>query len=333
VDEEEQMDTVELGRSGLKITPIVVGTWELSGAWGPVDEDAARAAIYSALDAGINTFDTAHAYGFGVAERILGDALASELRSYRDEIIIATKGGVRRTEGCLVRDSTPEWLRQGVDESLRALGVDVIDLFQLHWPDPRTPITESIGALFELFAEGKIRRIGVSNFDVPQLEPMERYSLPDTLQPPYHLFRRDIEQSILPYCVSHDVGVLIYGPLAHGLLTGTLHTTTTFDVADWRRYSPDFTSETLARNLAIVDRLRSFASERGWSLPQLAIAWALARPGVDAAIVGATKPAHVASAVSAVDVRLTADDLAEIDRLLQAAAPFQGPSPEGQPNR
>jgi aryl-alcohol dehydrogenase-like predicted oxidoreductase len=325
------MDTIELGRSGLKVTPICFGTWEFSGEWGPVDEDAATATIRAARDAGINFFDTAQAYGFGTSERILGAALASELRSSRDEIVLATKGGLRRTNGGLVRDASPAWLRRGVDESLSALNVDVIDLYQLHWPDPNTPVDESVGALHELVTDGKIRSVGVSNFDVGQMRPMERYALPDTLQPPYHMFRRTIEDSILPYCWEHDIGVLAYGPLAHGLLTGEVRTDTTFHNADWRAHSPDFAGETLARNVAVVDRLHVFAAHHGCSLPQLAIAWALAQFGVDAAIVGARRPAHVVDVIGAVDVHLSEDDLAALDRILHAAVPVQGPSPEAQP--
>jgi aryl-alcohol dehydrogenase-like predicted oxidoreductase len=326
------METIELGRSGLKVTPVCFGTWEYSGEWGPVDEDGARAAILAAWDAGINFFDTAQAYGFGVAERILGSALADELRSHRGEIVLATKGGLRRIDGRLARDASPEWLRQGVDDSLRALDVDVIDLYQLHWPDPNTPIDESIGALLELVADGKIRHIGVSNFDFAHMEAMERFGLPDTLQPPYDMFRREIEQSVLPYCESHDIGVVIYGPLAHGLLTGTIHTDTRFGAGDWRGQSPDFTGTTLARNLGVVDALRGLCAMRGWSLPQLAIAWALARHGVDAAIVGATTPAHLADTVAAVNIHLSNDDMTAIDEILEASVPVVGPAPERQPS-
>jgi hypothetical protein len=296
-----------------------------------VDEQAAVAAISGARSAGINFFDTAQAYGFGTSERILAAALASELRSRRDEIVLATKGGLRRTEGGLVRDASPAGLRRGVEESLRALNVDVIDLYQLHWPDPNTPIDESIGALRELVVAGKIRCIGVSNFDVGEMQPLERYDLPDTLQSPYNVFRRGIEEAILPYCVEREIGVFIYGPVAHGLLTGSICNDTTFDPADWRAHSPDFTGETLARNLDVVERLLVFAAWHGCTLPQLAIAWALANPGVDAAVVGARSPAHIVDAVGAVDVRLAADGLAVLSGVLQDAFPVHGPSPEAQP--
>src|SRR3977135_3829485 len=215
------MKTTTLGRSGLEVSRIAFGTWQLGGDWGQFEEDAAVAAIRRARELGVNFFDTAQAYGFGASERILGMALRHELVGERDELVIATKGGLRQTHSGLVRDASPDWLRKGVDASLTALGIDHIDLYQVHWPDPKVPATETAGALAELVAEGKIGHVGVSNYDAAQMAEFAATLPIETLQPPYHLFRREIEDEVLPYCREHNVGVLVYGPLAHGLLTGT----------------------------------------------------------------------------------------------------------------
>jgi aryl-alcohol dehydrogenase-like predicted oxidoreductase len=326
------MDKVTLGRSGLKVSPICFGTWELGGEWGTFDEKAATTAIRRARDLGINFFDTAQGYGFGASERLLGTALADDFRSNRDEVVVATKGGLRREGDRLVRDASPAWLRKGVDASLDALGVDVIDLYQVHWPDANTPFAETAGTLAELVEEGKIRHAGVSNFDADQMEAFAKEGPLETLQPPYHMFRRASEAAVLPYCRVHDIGVVVYGPLAHGLLTGVMHSSTMFAADDWRSESLDFTGDTFRRNLAVVDHLKQFAAGRDLSLPALALAWTLANPAVDAAIVGTRNPAHLTDTVKAVDVQLSLEDLAEIDRILADSAPVRGPSPEGMPS-
>jgi aryl-alcohol dehydrogenase-like predicted oxidoreductase len=323
------MDKVTLGRSGLKVSPICLGTWELGGEWGFFDEEAAMAVIRRARDLGINFFDTAQGYGFGLSERLLGAALGDDLRANRDEVVIATKGGLRREGRRLVRDASRAWLRKGVDASLHLLGVDVIDLYQVHWPDPKTPFEETAGVLAELVWEGKIRHAGVSNFDAHQMEVFAEHGPLETLQPPYHMFRRAIDDTVLPYCRAHDIGVLVYGPLAHGLLAGAMRTSTLFAADDWRSKSSDFTGESFRRNLAVVVALEQFAANRDLSLPVLALAWTLANPAVDAAIVGTTNPAHLNDTVKAVDVRLSHEDLAEIDQIVAGSAPVRGPSPEG----
>src|ERR1700754_3898208 len=224
----DTMKTTTLGRSGLNVSRIAFGTWQLGRDWGRFDEDAAVAAIRRARELGVNFFDTAQAYGFGASEQILGLALRDELARERDEIVIATKGGLRQTDSGLVRDSSPEWLRRGVDASLEALGIDHVDLYQVHWPDETVPAAETAGALGDLIAAGKIGHVGVSNYTKAQMREFAETLPVETLQPPYHLFRRDIEADILPYCREHNVGVLVYGPLAHGLLTGTLNRHTVF---------------------------------------------------------------------------------------------------------
>jgi aryl-alcohol dehydrogenase-like predicted oxidoreductase len=214
------MQTVTLGASQLKVTPLAYGTWQFGGDWGPVDEQAAIKAIQHARSLGINFFDTAQAYGFGRSERLLGQALAADLRSARDSVVIATKGGLRMDGDRVVRDASPAWLRKGAEASLDALGTDYIDLYQVHWPDPHTPIPETAAALAELEREGLIRHVGVSNYVTAQIEQFTAVLPVQTVQPPYHLFRRDVEAGLLPYAAAHDIGVLAYGPLAHGLLGG-----------------------------------------------------------------------------------------------------------------
>ncbi|MDT7760490.1 MAG: hypothetical protein QOH27_6388 [Mycobacterium sp.] len=325
------MKTTTLGQTGLHVSRIAFGTWQLGGEWGRFDEDAAISAIRRARELGVNFFDTAQAYGFGASEHILGKALRDELTSERDELVIATKGGLRQTDSGLVRDASPEGLRRGVDASLTALGIDHIDLYQVHWPDPTVPAADTAGALGELVADGKVRHVGVSNYDAAQMAEFAATLPVETLQPPYHLFRREIEDAVLPYCRTHDIGVLVYGPLAHGLLTGTLSAHTAFADDDWRSASGVFSGDTFRRNLATVRALEIFAADRDVSVSQLAIAWTLANPAVHVAIVGARQSSHVEDSLRAAEVSLTDADLDDIDKIMTSATPVAGPSPEGMP--
>jgi aryl-alcohol dehydrogenase-like predicted oxidoreductase len=323
------MQTTTLGSSGLQVSRIAFGAWQLGGDWGRFDEAVAVTAIRRARDLGVNFFDTAQAYGFGASERLLGTALRSELTHNRDQLVIATKGGLRMTDAGLLRDARPQSLRDGVDASLTALGVDHIDLYQVHWPDPKVPAAETAGALRELVAEGKIGHVGVSNYTALQMAEFDATLPVETVQPPYHLFRRrEVEHDVLPYARAHDVGVLVYGPLAHGLLTGTMTEDTTFGSDDWRATSPMFSGEGFQHNLAAVRALEKFAGERGVTVSQLAIAWTLANPAVHVAIVGARQADHVQDSLAAADLSLSRSDLVEIDRIMAAAAPVTGPSPE-----
>jgi aryl-alcohol dehydrogenase-like predicted oxidoreductase len=321
--------TVELGMTGLEIFPIAFGAWELGGEWGRFDEDEGIAAIRRARGLGVNLFDTAQGYGFGASERVLGRALRDDLEHRRDEVVIATKGGLRMTADGLVRDASPGWLRQGVEDSLRALGTDYVDLYQVHWPDPDVPFAESAGALQELVDDGKIRHVGVSNFDEGQMAEFTRTRPVETLQPPYDLFRRDIEAEVLPYCRQHDVGVLAYGPLAHGLLTGAMDENTTFAPGDWRSGAPFFKGEQFRRNVEVVRQLERFAQQQlGVSVSRLAIAWVLANPDVHAAIVGARNPNHIEDSIAAAELSLSQADLDQIDHIAADSVPMTGPHPE-----
>ncbi|MEY9211801.1 aldo/keto reductase [Thermobifida halotolerans] len=317
-----------LGRTGLDVSRIAFGTWQFGGDWGFFDERDAVRAVRRARELGVNLFDTAQAYGFGQAERVLGAALRDELRRDRDSLVIATKGGLT-TNPDRPRDARRAWLRQGAESSLRALGVDHIDLYQVHWPDPATPAEETAAALQELVDEGKVRHVGVSNHDAAQLAALDSLRPVETLQPPYHLFRRGVEDEILPYARKHDIGVLAYSPLASGLLTGRMTADTAFGPGDWRAHSSAFRGETLRHNLAVVDRLAELAGAGGLTVSQLAIAWVLAQPGVHVAIVGARNLHNIDNSLAAAETTLTAEDLAAIDRLTADAVPIEGATPEG----
>ena len=319
------MEYLELGRSGLRVSRICLGTWQFGGDWGSVERDDAIAAVRAALDQGVTFFDTAQAYGFGKSEALLAEALGDDI--HRDDVIVATKGGLRPVDGGVERDSSPRFLREGVEQSLGHLGVEAIDLYQVHWPDRTTPFEETGAALRQLVDEGKIRHVGVSNFSPAEMGELSQTIEVETDQPPYNLFNRGIEEDVLPRCREHDIGLLVYGPLSHGLLSGRFDPST-LDEDDWRRGHEPFADEALERNLEVVERLKEFAEQRGHTLAQLAVAWVIAQPGVHVAITGARRPAHVEGIAPAAEIRLSEDDLAEIDELTGAGRAW-GLTPEG----
>lgn len=320
------MRYVRLGKSGLEVSVIAFGTWAFGGEWGAVDADAARRSVHAALDQGITLFDTAQAYGFGDAEELLGAALWEQVP--RERVIVATKGGLRVSGDDMLRDSTRHWLRNGLEASLRHLRTDYIDLYQVHWPDEQTPTEETAEALEDFVREGKVRHVGVSNYGPGQMDELGRFGRVETLQPPYHMFRRGIEDEILPYCAAHDIGVLVYSPLAEGLLGGRMSADMQLPDDDWRSSSPDFNGEPFRRNLAVAERLEQIAARRGMSLPQLGVAWTLSHPAVHVAIFGSRQPSHLADTAAAADMELGEQERREIDELLRDAVPMIGPSPE-----
>jgi aryl-alcohol dehydrogenase-like predicted oxidoreductase len=322
------MQYTQLGDSGPTVSRIAFGNWSAGGDWGSVDRGAAIAATRTALDLGITLFDTARAYGFGAAEELLGEALRPEITSARESLFIATKGGLRNQAGLPARDSSPNALRHDMELSLRALRTEYVDFYQVHWPDPATSMEETAHTLDEFVRVGKARYVGVSNYDARQMTAFQQVRPIDTLQPPYHMFRRDIEKSVLPFAREHGIGVLVYGPMAHGLLAGQMTETTTFAPDDWRSKSDMFAGEAFKRNLAIVHRLEAFASERGVTVAQLAIAWTLANPAVDVAIVGARNPEQIRQTAPAADIDFTPGDLAHIEDILRDEVPVGGPAPE-----
>jgi aryl-alcohol dehydrogenase-like predicted oxidoreductase len=325
------MQYAQLGDRGPRVSRIAFGNWSAGGDWGHVDRDAAIAATREALDLGVTFFDTARAYGFGAAEQVLGEALAHEFQWERESVVIATKGGLRNDGGQTVRDSSPSALRRDLEASLTALRTDYVDLYQVHWPDPATPIATTAETLDGFVHEGLVRFVGVSNYDPRQMTEFQRVRPIDTLQPPYHLFRREIEDSVLPYAREHGIGVLVYGPLAHGLLSGRMTEDTTFAADDWRSKSDLFVGEGFRRNLAVVRDLAEFAAERDATVAQLAIAWTLANPAIDVAIVGARSAEQIRQTAPAVDLRLSRDDMDRIDSILRGDVTVGGPAPEAMP--
>src|SRR5579871_4348609 len=297
-----------LGHSGPEISTVGFGAWAAGGpwmvGWGPQSDDDSIAAIRRSLELGCNWIDTAAIYGLGHSEVVVGKAIQG-LR--RDEILVFTKcGRVPDENGRPHSDLRPDGIRQQLEDSLRRLNVDTIDLYQIHWHDndTGTPIEESWQALDALQREGKIRYLGVSNFDVDLLARCEAIRHVDSLQPPYSLLRLDVGTEILPWCHKNGTGVIVYSPMQAGLLSGS------FDLArvaedDWRRRNPMFQEPQLSQNLAFVERLRPIAARHGKTVGQLAIAWTLANPAVTAAIVGARSPAQVEQNAGAMGWRLT----------------------------
>jgi aryl-alcohol dehydrogenase-like predicted oxidoreductase len=323
---------VRLGTTDLDVSPIAFGTWQLGGEWGQFDEDEGIAAIRQARELGVNFFDTAQGYGFGASERVLGKALRDDLDSRRDEVVIATKGGLRMTDDGLVRDSSPEWLRSGVDSSLQALGVDHIDVYQVHWPDSRVPFADTAGALQALVDEGEIRHVGVSNFDAAQMAEFARTRPVETLQPPYDLFRRGIEEEILPYCLRARpwrARLRAAGARDAHRGDGREHQVRRRRLAQRR---PLLQGRGVRRNVQVVRELERFASQDlGVSVSRLAIAWTLATPAVQVAIVGARHPGHIEDSVAAAELALSQVDLERIDRIVADSVSMTGPHPEMMP--
>ena len=316
------MRTRKLGYSDLHLTTVGLGTAAIGGGrtYGrDADEAEAIAAIHRALDLGVNWIDTAPVYGYGHAEEVVRRALVGR----REQVIIATKCGSRWNQGSGARLSALKAasIREEVEDSLRRLGVEVIDLYQIHWPHPDEQIEEGWSTIADLIREGKVRYGGVSNFNLAQLERVQAIHPVASLQPPYSLIDRRIEDGVLDYCAANGIGVIVYSPMGSGLLTGNLsrEDVEALPETDWRRRTPHFREPNLSANLALVERLRPLAARKGWNLGQLAIAWVLRRPEVTAAIVGARRPAQIEETAPAGDFALSADEIAEIEALWRAS--------------
>ena len=290
---------------------IGYGAWEAGGeAWGPNEsESAVVEAIQAGLDAGITWIDTAEVYGDGVSERLVGKAIQGR----RDDVVVASKVAPR-PEGSGFR---PEEVRKACEGSLERLGIDRIDLYQLHWPDEEgTPVEETWGAMTALQDEGKVGSIGVSNFDREQIERCLAIRHVDSLQPEFSMLNRE-HAELIRWCGEQGVGVVSYGPLAFGLLTGAITADTRFPAGDWRGQEPsDGPFADLAASLEAVDRLRPVAERVGCSLAQLALAWNVHQPGVTAAIAGSRNPKHIRTNADAGDIELDEATLAELDAIL-----------------
>ena len=311
------MERRRLGTTEFELSVIGLGTWVFGGRWGGADDSDSVAACHASLDAGVNWIDTADIYGQHRAERIVGKVL----KERRDDVIVATKCGVAWTMDPVFRiwrEASAEYITAAVDRNLAALGIDTIDLYQVHWPVTDVAAQETMGAMLDLKQAGKIRAIGVSNYAADDLAAAGAAGTLDSFQVGYHLMRREIERAELPWCAANGVGVLAYGPLAHGLLTGKMTASTTFAADDWRRDSELFVDEAFAERIAVVDELAQIAEESGrpGGVAELAVAWVLRRPEVTSAIIGA-RDARQAAANAALGERpLTDDEAAAIDAVL-----------------
>jgi aryl-alcohol dehydrogenase-like predicted oxidoreductase len=285
----KSMEQIAIGGSGLQASRVGLGTWAIGGwMWGGSDEAQSIATIRAAMDRGVTLIDTAPAYGFGRAEEIVGKALAQS--GLRHQAVIATKVGLRWKDGQVFRDSRPERIRQEVEDSLRRLRTDVIDLYQVHWPDLDTPLEETARAMEDLRRAGKVRAIGVSNFAPAQMDAFRAAARLDAVQPPYNLFEREAEAQVLPYAKRAGVTALSYGALCRGLLTGRITAQTRFEGDDLRKTDPKFQPDRLPQYLAAVDALRTLARERfGKPVLALAVRWVLDQ-GPTIALWGARRP-------------------------------------------
>jgi aryl-alcohol dehydrogenase-like predicted oxidoreductase len=309
-----------LGNSDLQLTPIGFGAWAIGGgdwqfAWGPQDDKDSIAAIQRALELGLNWIDTAAVYGLGHSEEIVGRAVkSSPLKPY-----IFTKCSMRwRADRSIYNSLKAASLAEEVEASLRRLQVDTIDLYQIHWPNPDSEIEEGWEALARLREQGKLRWIGVSNFNVEQMQRAEKIAPITSLQPPYSMLRRGVEAEILPYAATHGIGAINYSPMLSGLLTGkmTRERIAAFPADDWRRKNVEFSEPRLGRNLRLVEQLGEIGSAHGVTAGVVAVAWTLNNPAVTAAIVGGRSAAQVEETAAALSFRLTEEEYEAINRFL-----------------
>jgi aryl-alcohol dehydrogenase-like predicted oxidoreductase len=307
-----------LGNSDLEITPLGVGAWAMGGSgwafsWGPQDDQESIEAIHAALDRGLNWIDTAAVYGLGHSEEVVARAL--EGRSSRPYVFTKCERNWNE-RGEIVKSLKESSIRKELEDSLRRLKVDVIDLYQIHWPEPDQDIEEGWSTLAKLKQEGKVRYIGVSNFNADQMKRAQAIAPITSLQPPYSLISPEIEHSILPHAAANNIGVIVYSPMKSGLLTGTMtrERVAALPTDDFRRRVPHFQEPLLSRNLEVAELLRTIGNRHGRSAGEVAIAWTLRNPVVTAAIVGMRSAQQVEGIIGALDFRLSQDELEEIDR-------------------
>ncbi len=313
------MQTRKLGNPDLELTTVGLGTWAMGGpweyGWGPQDDEEAIGAVLAALEAGINWIDTAPAYGLGHSEELIRQALERA----GNKPIIATKCGILWNEkkqkiNCLKRQS----VRDECHASLKRLGVETIDLYQIHWPDPDEDMEEAWEEMTRLKDEGKTRYIGVSNFNVEQIKRAEKIHPVASLQPPYSMLHREVEDELLEYCADNNIGVLAYSPMQRGLLTGkfSAERLASLPQDDHRRRSSDFREPQFSATIELVESLKKIAERNGKTCAQLALSWVLRRPEVTAAIAGARRPDQIKETAPASDWNLSQEDIEEIEQLL-----------------
>ena len=310
------MELRKLGNTDFEITPIGFGAWAIGGGgykygWGPQDDQDSIDTIHRAIEAGINWIDTASVYGLGHSEEVVGRAL----KGLANKPYVFSKGArVWDENRNVIDDQSAAGIRRQVENSLRRLQMDTIDLYQMHWPHPAEQLEEGWQTLAQLQQEGKVRALGVSNYSVEQMQRLLPIAPISTLQPPYSIIRTEIEQEILPFCQQHNIGVLVYSPMQSGLLTGamTKERVRNLPDGDWRRDNPNFQEPHLSHNLALADLLSSIGAPHGRTAAEVAIAWTLRVPAVTAAIVGARHPHQINGIIGAMDFRLSDAEIAQI---------------------
>ncbi len=311
------MEYAVISGTEMNVSRIAQGTWAIGGwMWGGTDERESIRTIHAALDKGINLIDTAPVYGFGVSEEIVGKAV--EERGQREKVFIATKVGLEWHNGSISRNSSRDRIRQEIQDSLRRLRTDYIDIYQVHWPDLAVPIEETARTMQALYKQGLIRAIGVSNYSPAQIERFMSASELHTVQSPYNLFEREIDRDVLPYVREKNLSVFAYGPLCRGLLTGTMRPDAKFTGDDLRKSDPKFQPPRFAQYLNAVQQLDDLAQKRyGKHVMDLAVRWVLDTPGITAALWGARHPAELEAVAGALDWKLDADTRAAIDQILR----------------
>ncbi len=311
------METTVIADTQIRCSRVGLGTWAIGGwMWGGTDEDQSIRTVHAALEHGINLIDTAPVYGFGRSEELVGKALAQS--GERDQVILATKVGLEWGNTGIFRNASRQRILTEFENSLKRLRTDYIDLYQVHWPDPLVSPEETAEAMYQLYRDGKIRGIGVSNFSPAQMEVFRQAAPLHTAQPPYNLFERASETDILPYCRDYGITTLVYGPLCRGLLTGKMRPDTQFPEDDLRTIDPKFRSPRYEQYLEAVERLNRYAQERyGRRVLHLALRWVLDRSGVGVALWGARRPEQLDPVAEAISWTLDAEALNTIDRILQ----------------
>ena len=317
------MNRRRIGQTDLWVSPVAMGCWPIAGITSiDVTEANSLATIQAALDAGINFFDTAYCYGHhGESEQMVGRVL----RPHRKDVVIATKCGIGWGPDLKqLKDARPETIRRQCDESLQRLGIDAIDLYYLHAPDPATPIADSAGALRELLDAGKVRAVGVSNFSkIEQYEAFHAVCPISADQPHYNMLQREIEAEQLPWCVKHNVSVMVYWPLMKGFLAGKLARDHVWDPKDGRQKYPVFQGDQWTKTHDFLDKLRPIAASHNRSLAELVTAWTIQRPGITVALCGAKRPDQIQESAAAMTLQLTAKDLADIDQAIRVRGEVQ----------
>jgi aryl-alcohol dehydrogenase-like predicted oxidoreductase len=316
------MEYRQFGKTDLKISAIGFGCWEIGGTYGRIDESEFQRAVAQAIDSGVTCFDTAEAYGMGVSE----EALARALGRRRNDVVIATKFGVGYDEMPNRRDSSRARVLASIEKSLQRLKTNHVDIYLVHWPDPKTPLAETMAALDDIVRQGKARYVGVSNFRLPQIEEAMRLRRIDVVQYAWNMFDRRMQTEIFPYCRAERIGVMAYGSLAYGMLSGSFHAGMQFEESDWRSkqgmvgslnlfrtlFGPDYFS----RNLAAVEDLKRLAAKYAKNLPQFALRWTLSNPVVGTALVGFRAPSEVTENLGALGWEIGNADMNEVDAIL-----------------